>query len=108
MHMCVCACACACTRVCVHGVYYRGQVGEMSVDMAAPGILLYRLEVGIEHYNRLRSRPGAGESRKKSFAFTQPGQQEAPHPASSRARVVAAGRAAHVVFMGTYLSDLPH
>lgn len=56
-HKCVC-------------IEFIAEVREVSVDMAAPGILLYRLGVGKEHYNRLLSRPGAGENRKKSFAIT--------------------------------------
>lgn len=95
VHKCVC-------------MEFIAEVGEVSADMAAPGILLYRLGVGREHYNRPLSRPGARESRKKSFVFTQSGQQEAPHPASSIARAVSAGWAAHVVFADTYLPDLLH
>lgn len=95
VHKCVC-------------MTFIAEVAEGGADMAAPGILLYRLGVGIEHYNRLLSRLEAGESRKKSFAFTQPGQQEVPCPTSSRARAVATGWAAQVVFMDAYLSDLLH
>lgn len=105
VHTSACAQACTdmCTSVCMEFI---AEVREVSADMAAPGILLYRLGEGREHYNRLLSRLGAGESRKKSF--TRPGQQEAPHPASSIARAVAAGWAARVVFADTYLPDLLH
>lgn len=57
VHKCVC-------------MEFIAEVGEVSADMAAPGIQLNRLGVSIEHYSRLLSRPGAGESRKKCFAFT--------------------------------------
>lgn len=53
------------------GMYvYASACAQICIDMAAPGIQLYRLGVSIEHYSRLLSRPGAGESRKKCFAFT--------------------------------------
>lgn len=43
--------------------------------MATLGTLLCRLGVDMPNYNRLQGRPGAGEGRKRSFVFTQPGQQ---------------------------------